>query len=145
MRIVPIKQLKDNYAYSLIDSYSKVAAIIDPSESRKVLKHIEGFNIKYILNTHHHRYFSLTSDHCAANEELFTKLNGTEICGGDRRIPRLTKLLQDGDTIRVGEVQITALHTPCHTSGHYCFYATSSDSKVVFTGDTLFIGIIATN
>merc|ERR1711894_643164 len=35
-------------------------------------------------------------------------------------------------------------YTPCHTSGHICYYVTSKgdseNDKAVFTGDTLFIG-----
>ena len=34
------------------------------------------------------------------------------------------------------------LFTPCHTTGHICYYITSEgeEDKAVFTGDTLFIG-----
>ena len=35
------------------------------------------------------------------------------------------------------------LATPCHTTGHICYYVTSEGEqgdKAVFTGDTLFVG-----
>jgi hypothetical protein len=35
---------------------------------------------------------------------------------------------------------VTALHTPCHTQDSICYFAQDGDEKVVFTGDTLFIG-----
>lgn len=42
---------------------------------------------------------------------------------------------------KVGNIVVKALHTPCHTRGHICYYITTTDSASpqVFTGDTLFI------
>jgi hydroxyacylglutathione hydrolase len=37
---------------------------------------------------------------------------------------------------------VSCLYTPCHTTGHICYYVTSSDEEIppaVFTGDTLFL------
>ncbi len=39
-------------------------------------------------------------------------------------------------------MNVLCLFTPCHTTGHICYYVTSSDEHVqpaVFTGDTLFL------
>ena len=33
-----------------------------------------------------------------------------------------------------------ALYTPCHTQDSICWYMEDGSEKVVFTGDTLFIG-----
>lgn len=33
-----------------------------------------------------------------------------------------------------------ALHTPCHTQDSICWFMEDGDERVVFTGDTLFIG-----
>lgn len=46
--------------------------------------------------------------------------------------------LADGDTLRVGDVDLHVLHTPGHAPGACCFYA--PDLEVVFSGDTLFQG-----
>lgn len=35
---------------------------------------------------------------------------------------------------------MTALHTPCHTQDHICYYFEDGADRAVFTGDTLFIG-----
>ena len=37
---------------------------------------------------------------------------------------------------------MTALHTPCHTQDSICWFLEddATDERVVFTGDTLFIG-----
>jgi hydroxyacylglutathione hydrolase len=39
-------------------------------------------------------------------------------------------------------IQVTALHTPCHTQDSICyfFHDKSTDEKALFCGDTLFIG-----
>jgi glyoxylase-like metal-dependent hydrolase (beta-lactamase superfamily II) len=46
--------------------------------------------------------------------------------------------LADGQEIEVGGTTLTVLHTPGHTPGAVCFYA--SELATVFTGDTLFNG-----
>ncbi len=49
--------------------------------------------------------------------------------------------LRDGDTVPVGDIQLTALHTPGHTPGSTCFtvpLSNCSSSSVVFTGDVVF-------
>ena len=40
-----------------------------------------------------------------------------------------------------GFLKVTCLETPCHTSGHVCYFVETQDKKqpVVFTGDTLFL------
>jgi hydroxyacylglutathione hydrolase len=45
--------------------------------------------------------------------------------------------VDDGETIKLGKIQIKILHTPGHSKDSICLIA---DGKLVFTGDTLFIG-----
>lgn len=45
-----------------------------------------------------------------------------------------------GEEFKIGSIRVTALHTPCHTQDSICYYMQDGDEKVVFTGDTLFIG-----
>ncbi|MBA2739429.1 MAG: MBL fold metallo-hydrolase [Nocardioidaceae bacterium] len=46
--------------------------------------------------------------------------------------------LVDGTTLTVGDIELTALHTPGHSPGSSCLYAPSLGA--VFSGDTLFDG-----
>ena len=46
--------------------------------------------------------------------------------------------LADGQVIRVGDTELTVLHTPGHAPGACCVYAAADG--VLFTGDTLFSG-----
>jgi hydroxyacylglutathione hydrolase len=54
----------------------------------------------------------------------------------------LIQELRDNDVVRVGDLALTALHTPGHTPGATCYFDAGGDgrSPAVFTGDTLFIG-----
>ncbi|KAJ1996762.1 Cytoplasmic glyoxalase II [Coemansia thaxteri] len=69
-----------------------------------------------------------------------------QVYGGDSRIPEMTKQLQDGDEFMLGSLRVRAIQTFGHTTSSICYYiqdpnATNSDEqRVVFTGDTLFVG-----
>jgi len=43
------------------------------------------------------------------------------------------RLLQDGERIRLGEVEMEIIHTPGHTPGHLCFYF--PHEEILFLGD----------
>lgn len=59
--------------------------------------------------------------------------------GGDDRIGALTDKVKQDDEIRLGKLTIRCLFTPCHTTGHICYYIDSANGeRAVFTGDTLF-------
>jgi glyoxylase-like metal-dependent hydrolase (beta-lactamase superfamily II) len=45
-----------------------------------------------------------------------------------------------GAVVTVGGLTVRCLSTPCHTSGHICYYVTQGEERAVFTGDTLFLG-----
>jgi len=48
--------------------------------------------------------------------------------------------LGDGDTLRVGKLRLTLIHTPGHTRGSACLY--EPEEKLLFTGDTIFNGTV---
>lgn len=52
------------------------------------------------------------------------------------RSPPADRTLRHGDVIRVGNLEISVIHTPGHTRGGMCLYA--EKQNVIFTGDTLF-------
>ena len=60
------------------------------------------------------------------------------VIGGDDRIDALTRKVSHGDKIKVGSLDIECLFTPCHTTGHICYFV-KGDNPAVFTGDTLFL------
>lgn len=53
----------------------------------------------------------------------------------------MTMTPKHGETFKIGErITVKALHTPCHTQDSICYFMEDGDQRVVFTGDTLFIG-----
>jgi glyoxylase-like metal-dependent hydrolase (beta-lactamase superfamily II) len=138
--------------YLVGDEVTKDAIIIDapPDFSSPVLKEIkkQDYKVKYIINTHGH------IDHIADNhilkEELNSKLlihkndlfwlNSTDFIKSlipFEIIPsEPDDFIDDGDIIKVGSLSFIIIFTPGHTSGGICLY--EKESKVLFTGDTLF-------
>ena len=134
MKIEIIKCLKDNYSYLIIDETNNYACVIDPSESRPIIKAIEKnkVKLKYILNTHHHY------DHVGGNKELKKKYN-SKIIGfkNDKdRIPEIDILVENNQIWRKENFEAKIYHIPGHTSGHIAFHFFKE--KKIFTGDTLF-------
>lgn len=82
--------------------------------------------------------FSLSSlrDHAGGNEELVKKASTPlQVYGGDKRIGALTNQVKDGDKFRIGDINVECLFTPCHTTGHICYYLTDQKGQsAVFTG-----------
>ncbi|KAH1015808.1 hydroxyacylglutathione hydrolase, mitochondrial isoform X2 [Dendroctonus ponderosae] len=137
MKVTVLPALSDNYMYLITDETTKQAAIVDPVAPDTVLHAVqnEGVNLTQILTTHHHW------DHAGGNEELIKKCpNPLEVYGGDKRIGGLTNKVSDGDRFKIGEIDVECLFTPCHTTGHICYYLTDPKGETaVFTGDTLFV------
>ena len=127
----------NNYAYLLRDS-GKTAAIIDPAEPKSVLPVLEKaikageIELKYIITTHHH------GDHAGGNKEILKHYPDLKVIGG-RDCACVQTVPNDNSTFKIGDLEVKALHTPCHTQDSICFYAEQDGKKAVFTGDTLFI------
>jgi hydroxyacylglutathione hydrolase len=134
LKVHTIPCLSDNFAYIIESEKTKNACIIDPSESKPILKFIEKnkLNIKYILNTHHH------ADHVGGNLELKKKFNAKILgfCKDKNRIPGIDILLNDNEIWKFENSEVLIGHVPGHTSGHIFYYFKNEDSA--FTGDTLF-------
>ncbi|KAL9957554.1 hypothetical protein ACROYT_G039196 [Oculina patagonica] len=133
MKVHILPALSDNYMYLVVDEKTQEAAIVDPVEPKKVVEAVknEGVKLTTVLTTHHHW------DHAGGNEELAQLVKGLTVCGGDDRIGALNKKVGHGDQLKVGNLDVKCLFTPCHTSGHIC-YVVSGQPSAVFTGDTLF-------
>ncbi|KAI9597623.1 hydroxyacylglutathione hydrolase [Syncephalis fuscata] len=142
MKVEPVPCLGDNYAYLLIDPVTQEAAVIDPVQPERLLAAVERHECKLttVLTTHHHL------DHSGGNGTIFKERPDLRVFGGDDRIAALNHHVGDGDEFTIGQLKVRAIATPCHTSGHICYYvvdpsaADEEHQRVVFTGDTLFIG-----
>lgn len=62
-----------------------------------------------------------------------------QVFGGDDRIGGLTKKVEHNDVINIGKLKVNCLSTPCHTSGHICYFIEPEiGPPVVFTGILIF-------
>jgi hydroxyacylglutathione hydrolase len=137
MKVIILPALSDNYMYLIVDEGTKQAAIVDPVNPDTVLEAVqkEGVNLTKVLTTHHHW------DHAGGNEQLVQKSkNALQVFGGDQRIGALTNMVKHGDKFSIGDINVECLFTPCHTTGHICYYVNAQgEAQAVFTGDTLFV------
>lgn len=115
------------------------AAIIDPlREVNPYLKKAEqnGATIKYIFETHFH------ADFVSGHIDLAEKSKATIVYGPTASTDFKAHIAKDGEQFKIGELTITALHTPGHTLESTTYLLTDQDGKdyCIFSGDTLFIG-----
>lgn len=121
-----------------IESQGEVA-IIDPL--REVQQYIDRAEkdqarIKYIFETHFHADF-------VSGHVTLSKKTGAPIVYGPTANPSFEAIIaKDGEVFKIGEITITALHTPGHTmeSTTYLLKDKTGKDIAIFSGDTLFLG-----
>lgn len=133
---------------------TRQAAVIDPGEdAERILAAVRGENLEVccIINTHGH------FDHIGANQAL-VEATGAELMvhRADAPLyavasehaevfgltttpsPPAQRLLEEGDTVDVGEIRFHVLHVPGHSPGGICLHCPGH----VFVGDALFAGSV---
>ncbi len=137
MRIVPVPCLSDNYAYLVIDTSTREAAVVDPSEAAPVIEAAEreGAEVTAIWLTHHH------FDHIGGIDELCARFGDLEVIGSvydeeHERIPHQTRALTDGERFPFADHEVEILEIPGHTLGAIAYVVNGN----LFSGDTLFLG-----
>jgi hydroxyacylglutathione hydrolase len=136
--------------YIVSDEATGEACIIDPGADANRIKSVlrkEGLTPKFIVITHGH------GDHIAANSAFdipiyIHSLDSGFLTDPGKNLsrmfmfgitsPKASRLLEDGDVIKLGNIEFKVLHTPGHTPGSISLAA----DGVVFTGDALFAGSI---
>jgi len=153
--MVNVQQIKlskmATFCYVIYDDITRNCGVIDPAFDTDLILNIiqsKGFTLTHVINTHRH------ADHTAGNSamiiatgaklaihkddalKLTSFINGifTHILGGKKSHPP-DILLQDNDSIQIGQTNLTVLHTPGHTEGSICLYTPGH----LFSGDTLFV------
>ena len=115
------------------------AVVIDPlREVNSYIQKAERNNatIKYVLETHFH------ADFVSGHLDLAKKTGATIVYGPNANPEFDAYIANDGEKFQVGDITITALHTPGHTMESTCYLLQDENKKAValFSGDTLFIG-----
>jgi glyoxylase-like metal-dependent hydrolase (beta-lactamase superfamily II) len=136
-----IKQIKvgfDNFSYVIYCQKTRKAAIVDPSyDASNVIEFISSNNLTlmYIINTHYH------SDHTSENNRVKRYFSTAELIAskadGEKLGIKVDKYVYNKDQLSLGNITLTILLTPGHTTGGICIIV---DNEALLTGDTLFIG-----
>ncbi|GGD24307.1 MBL fold metallo-hydrolase [Flavobacterium orientale] len=121
-----------------IESQGEVA-IIDPlREVQSYIDKTEAVNgkIKYIFETHFH------ADFVSGHVTLAEKTGATIVYGPNANPSFKAHIATDGEVFQLGDITITALHTPGHTmeSTTYLLKDKNGKDHAIFSGDTLFLG-----
>jgi glyoxylase-like metal-dependent hydrolase (beta-lactamase superfamily II) len=128
--------------------------VVDPgAQAKRILAAVGERTVDSVVLTHRHY------DHTGALAAL-VKATGAEVIahrldadalfdarssGGSlkaalSRKAAVTRLVDEGDLIAVGDGQLRVLHTPGHTIGSMCLY--DEAGAVLLAGDTLFYGAV---
>lgn len=138
--------------YIVYDEKTMEGIVIDPgymAEDIKKTADNEGIKIKFILITHCHydhiQYLEelreitsapLVSGYRASinigNPNINVSLGGL---GYEIKAKPSEKILADGETLKVGNMEIKCIYTPGHTNCGVCYLIENS----IFVGDTLFL------
>jgi hydroxyacylglutathione hydrolase len=115
------------------------AAVIDPlrdTDAYTTLAAERKAVIKYIFETHFH------ADFVSGHIDLSKATGATIVYGPGTKANFEVHVAKDGERFALGNIHITALHTPGHTLESTCFLVTDENGKdhSIFTGDTLFVG-----
>ena len=124
-------------AYFIADNGE--AAVIDPMrdiDSYLELAKEHNATIKYIFETHFH------ADFVSGHLDLAKATGATIVYGPNTNAAFEFHKATDNEVFKIGNVTITALHTPGHTLESTCFLLKDENGKdySIFTGDTLFVG-----
>ncbi|WP_201556445.1 MBL fold metallo-hydrolase [Psychrobacter sp. 72-O-c] len=162
----------ETYTHVLADVEERLCAVIDPvlhfdpksgrtgtDEIDEVIEFIrnQGWQLVYIIETHAH------ADHLSAAIHLKETLGGELVMG--RHITEVQKIFKqiynfdtsfrtdasqfdiltdEGYTLALGSITITAMHVPGHTPADMAYIAADDEKTAVFVGDTLFAPDVGT-
>jgi hydroxyacylglutathione hydrolase len=148
----PVARQMVNFAYAIGDRETGEAVLVDPAYGVDELVEMigaDGMQLTDVLVTHYH------PDHVGGDlggwriEGIAELLGRPDVAAkihvqadegwGVKRVTGCSDsdlvLHASGDTVEVGDVSVTLIHTPGHTPGSQCFFV---DGRLV-SGDTLFL------
>ena len=121
-----------NFCYLIGDVASGQAVVVDPGfdpDGFHAIATEKQLKISNILITHEH------NDHMEQAAALARSSGATIHAGAVDKVAEALELT-DGQVFKLGQHTVTALATPGHSPGHFCFL---SEGRLI-TGDLLFCG-----
>ena len=137
-----IKQFEDknlsHYSYAVLSVSEKKIILIDPARNPQPYLDYAKENdaqITGIIETHPH------ADFVSSHLELYESTGATIYISKDVHVFYPHKAFDEGQTIQLGKIKLTAFNTPGHSPDSISILLEHEEKqKAVFTGDTLFIG-----
>ena len=126
-----------NFVYLIGDPKTREAAVVDPGwEVPKILETAQqdDYRITRVFVTHHH------FDHVMGLEALLQQADVPVSVHRDdapqlQIKPSSLQPVAGGETVKVGQLDVSLIHTPGHTEGSQCLLVNGH----LLSGDTLFI------
>ena len=124
----------DNNVYILRCRRTGDAMLIDAANEHEALLDIcQRLGVNQVVETHGHW------DHIQAVPAVRDAGISVAVTSADAgMLPSYDLILEDEESIRVGDLRVKTLTTPGHTPGSICFDV--EGTNLLFTGDTLFPG-----
>ncbi len=124
----------DNNVYILRCRRTGDAMLVDAANEHEALLEIcQQLGVTQVVETHGHW------DHIQAVPAVRDAGISVAVTSADAgMLPSYDLILDDDETLSVGDLRIKTLATPGHTPGSICF--TVEGTNLLFTGDTLFPG-----
>lgn len=124
-----------SYSYLLGDERTREALLIDPvldqiERDATLLQELD-LRLGWTLETHVH------ADHVTASGRLRERLGSKVGVGARAGVHNADRALNDGDRLRVGDLNLDVRATPGHTAG--CVTYLCPEACLAFTGDALLI------
>lgn len=125
------------YSYLLACPDTGICAIIDPvidtvERDLQVIQDL-GLTLAYTIDTHIH------ADHLTGAFKL-KRLVGSRICNPAMdRLPCTDVGLREGESLRIGAIELWPLFAPGHTATHHCYRVDDGTHLLLFSGDALLI------
>ena len=120
------------------------AVIVDPGRDRVAdylrIARKKGLRITHVVETHTH------ADHISGGRDLASATQAAVVVHQSAPVVFDHQGVQDGDVLRIGDVELKMLHTPGHTPDSMSVLVTDRSRGelpwFVLTGDSLFIGSV---
>ncbi|WP_412559863.1 MBL fold metallo-hydrolase [Winogradskyella sp. MIT101101] len=124
-----------HYSYAII-SEGKMAVIDPERDPKQYYDFAKANNAKIVAVIETHPHADFVSSHLQIHKETGATIYNSEKTGADYPYTAF----DEGGTLKIGNVVLTAINTPGHSPDSITVVATQNDKTVLFTGDTLFIG-----
>lgn len=141
---IPVQGFDNNFCYFVADEKLDEIAVIDPACVSHLKSEIQQSLLipRMVLLTHSH------FDHTEGVPEM-VETYGVPVYIHKNARGRLDILetyiveIEDGDKIKIGDVEILVMHTPGHIDDAVCYYISAEQDPngvpKLFSGDTVFV------